>query len=362
MANPLVQSLERFYAKVDEITPGQEGTGFNVDFRKRRYIRQFKVIVKDKRLGPIDVCYAPGIPLPYSFYFTKDGMEWDLYALCVNISAKRESSDNDWQNWIVTCEYSTDIPFSDIPVFPKTGGSPRGGGKKQEGDQHNPELQPPKIYWDWEIVHEAPARDLRGKPFLNSARQPFTPPPQFEYARRVLHVERNERAFDPNLAEEYAFAVNSDPFMDYEPGQAQCLPPKAEQIRYGPIFYHRVHYAIRFKPREARDDGSIDTWQPELLDQGLMRLPTPHNVAVGPNLPPGTPIPILRLGHPITQPVCLDGSGQPKQPNEAGEIEPEYLQFIIRKKKPFKRLFVRGLQSPLTGPGVNYWNLPDKDL
>ena len=172
-----------YAAYANEIMSSNEGSIFDAsDIYKREYTKTFRVRVLDPRAGVETVCRCPGIPAPYTPYFSAGNYEYDLSAVVVGISAKKEV-DSDWQNWLVTVKYSTELGNvkSDFG-FPS----------KKDGSANNPELEPPVLDWDFEVVKEALPMDLDGRPFMNSAGDLYDPPPQVDVARAVLNYQRNQ--------------------------------------------------------------------------------------------------------------------------------------------------------------------------
>ena len=84
--------------------------------------------------------------------------------------------------------------------------------------------------------------------------------------------------------------------------------------------------------------GDLESWQPELLDQGLMEL---QSIPFGPHFQ--FPVPIIRFGQPVTQPMLLDGAGHEQKPDANGFRKPVYLNFRTRHYMPFNKIFTRGL-------------------
>lgn len=312
-------------APAQEIIDTGEGTGFDANSQVREYTKNYLLVATDPRVGSLNACYGPGIPRPYSPYFAAGGLEFDLNALCVRISAKRMDKD-DWQRWLVTVQYSTNVGRV-TPQTPEQFGQP----SRPQGSANNPELEPPVIDWDFEISKESPPMDLDGQLFVNSANDYYNPPPMIDMARPVLSIERNQINFSAIDASSYAFAVNNKPFLGQPVGTAQCYPPKARQMNRGGIQYWRVNYKIRFRtlipiykknkfnkiianPLAQKEEilftsrvtGNTftltpgKTWQPQLLDQGLNEW----------NNASQTSVPIFKaLQGKITKPVALDGHG-----------------------------------------------------
>lgn len=350
-------ALQPPYKRVRERRSSRQGAPF-VAGGVREYERIFRVEMTDHTEDSNVVCMAPGIPLPFSPYVSEDGKCFDLNSLAVRHDARRVSPDDGGEfNWDVTVRYSTEMPPGGPPVKQTGfGGDPR-------GPQNNPQDEPPDIEWDWEIIREAPAKDLDGKPFLNSALQPFSPAPTFEKAIAVLVYTRNELTHSRAEATKYAFAVNVDPFLGAPPGCAQCYPVRAKLMFRGPMSFWRKTYRIRFgapkypeggrilvevgtnindlvlpvSGRNAKLVDELETWQPQILDAGLMELQ-----AHAARSHAGQPVPIRVNGQPISTPVCLNGHGR-KQLAVDGVIEPVYLKFRRYRDMPFGRLLVSGI-------------------
>ena len=331
-----------YFVKEAEPMFEREGTPFSSD-GSRSYTTEFLVMAKVKAITEIIVCTCPGVPLPYSPHPS------DFAALCTKLSARRKEAD-DWVYWIVSATFETKMPSGG----PQTPGTDENTPDNPQSQQNNPEHDPPDIEWDFETSTRAPSKDLNEKAFLNSAGQPYTPSPSFEYAHAVLCMSRNELSFNRETASKYAFSVNSKKFLGADIGCVQCMPPKAKLVYKGSINYWRVSYRLRFG--ELLDTGKMQPWDPvQILDSGLMEM----------TLIPGSsdkwhPSPILRHGVPISQPVCLDGKGKAAEvvripavagpPFGAGPAAPErftieqvWNSYRIRRAFDFDKLLRNGL-------------------
>lgn len=262
------------FSHVDEMIEDRSGVPFSADL-SREYTRKFLVRVTDKTYGPVLICSHPTLPRPYDPYITADGDEFDLLALCVKIEPKQDK--NDWKHWEITYTYSTNVPRNgqqlDLTGFPGGQGGPGGGGGSA---QNNPEMEPPEIEWDFEVVQTYPQYDLLGTPYTNSAGQPFPNPYGVETAHPVLVLTRNEMNFNRENAADYAFSLNSKPLLGAPVETAQCYPPKAKVMFKGPLRYFRVTYKIRFinthldfNIAEPGQQVFQPRWQPNMLDSGF---------------------------------------------------------------------------------------------
>ena len=333
------------FVKVEEITDTRVGTPFTVD-NIRTYERRWLVVVNNKEMGASMVCRAPGLPAPWSPYMSADGTEFDELAVMVNLSARKFLAD-EFYHWIVTAQYSTEVPEGGIPALTMLGADAK-------GSQNEPWLERPIVEWDWDESTDTPSRDLDGKPYTNSANMPFTPAPAFPAARSVLVIRRNERGWSRELATQYAYAVNADTVAGAEPGTVRCIPPRAKPMNRGRLQFYEVTYRLVFnlpkmndrkesgvESREAAEKGKLElqTWQPEILDQGTHQLQTILGVPYA-----SQPVPIFRYGHPVTRDVLLDGVGREAVKNEkTGRVDPHFLKFRQFHKQKFRPILETGI-------------------
>jgi hypothetical protein len=334
----------------EPLSEGRKGTPWSAG-GVREYFRDYLVKMTAVEFADVAACSAPGIPLPYDFYRSGDGEEFDENCILVELSASQDGDEGSWQRYIVHCKYSTELPPGGEPLVP---GYPNRKG--EDSATNNPELEAPVIKWGFEVVHKAWDRDLLGRPPLNTAGQHWKPAPTFETGYKVLTLTRNEINFDSDKAADYAFAVNEDKFLKYPPGTVQCLPPEADLTWRGKLLYWRVTYKLRFARKYNNpitvhySDGTIDqnkmydSWQPEILNQGFMQLersPSSPNYKKAVNI-------LTAGGTPVTEPQCLDIDGGVSlkvipAPGKPAEVVPIYCKFMGYRIQKFADLLVRGL-------------------
>lgn len=322
---------------VDEIEQTRGGTAFNAGDLSRNYTRKFRVICDNPNGGASVICSHVLLPRPFSPYVMTDGSEYDLNALMIRSSADLQVPD-DRMIWIVTCEYSTQMPDGGPGAPGNTG-----FGIEDGGSQNNPEMEPWSIEWDSETVTRTGQKDLNGKAFLSSARKPFKPAPSFEVARPILVIQRNQLTFTRETISKYAFAVNSVAFLGAAVGCAQCFPPRGKLMFRGNISYYRTTWRIRFgAPIELASD-ELETFSPvKILDQDTHRL---QDTPGQPDF--DKPVPIYRRGTAITDPVLLE-NGQPLDVSAIDAI-PHFQEFDIYKPQNFYDIFT-GIDDI---PGIN---------
>lgn len=337
------------FLKVQEVIDTRPGKPFSAT-GTRTYTRTFLVVTNHKELGSSYVCGARGIPRPFSVYQTDDGREYDVYAVLIDYDVSKKEADGHF-HWTIRCNYSTEVPEEGLPL---AGAFTEAEiGREVGGWQNEPWNRQPVFKWDWEETTYSPPADLDGRAFVNSARQPFSPPPTFPVARMILVVEQNEQFFDREIASLYAYAVNSDVFLGADPGTVQCMPIRCERKNLGPVPYFRNTYRLKFGlPKRAAPTTvpvpfvgdvtvpstvtGLQSFQPEILDQGYSQIQR-----VGPHI--DEPVPIWRPGGHMTQASLLDGAGRMVKPGPDGKIVPHFIRF---------RQFHSMLFAPILSGGV----------
>lgn len=240
---------------------------FGID-GSREYTRVFRVRMSRAGDGCLTAVMAPGIPPLGLNYATT--IEYDLGAICRSLEPRQISK----YVYEVTAKYSSKPSDS-------------------EEQDPNPLLRPPDIAWSKATYGKPLAKDLDGKPVVNSAGQPYDPPVEIERTRQVLTITRNELAYDYDLAEEYADALNSDTFYGKPAGRAKFAMPVATWKWENGYEYWQVTYQIDFHP---------EGWALLLLDQGS------YELVDGPD---STKVrkPIVDSGVTHSGLVLLDGEG-----------------------------------------------------
>lgn len=324
----------RWLLSVDELWEGRVGSPWNMDGH-RDYKRVFRVVAKDKRVGPVIVSRAPGIPQPGSRYVSANGVEYDLLAIATGYDCRQEVQD-DWQNWLVEVKFSTrEIPKGE--------------------NQNNPENEPADIQWESESMQIAPMHDIKGTPYLASNELPYSPPPTFDSPFPVLSISRNEITFDLSLADYYTNALNDKSFLGWPKGRAQCLRPTATQKHRGQLAYWRVSYKIRFRRKyptgSSEDepfktfDGEDDTWQPRILNAGIMEL--------NPDAPVGAPTRQTHIrawdGKIVSTPYLLDirGKKQTTRFLDNNQLVPTYKTYVQYPYADLTKLLLNGVGIPV---------------
>lgn len=145
----------------------------------------------------------------------------------------------------------------------------------------------------------------------NSANVTFDPPFVMDYTRQILRITRNQQAYNGDLYLAYHDTVNSIQVVVNRIGFTLTIPPYAgrcEGIRTQRITRgNQILYRTSFEFHIDKVFG----WRPDFLDQGFHK--APDNVG---DIPSGyVGIPLEKIndinGLPITEPIRLDGFGQP---------------------------------------------------
>jgi hypothetical protein len=336
-----------WWVRTTELSTGRVGTARNA-LGPRDYSRRFRVIVNDRRVGPVEVSGAPGIPYLWSPYTSYLGGEGDPQCPCVSLPAEQEDhGEGEFFSWIVTAIYSTDLGMT----------QPQGPGSNNPTDpnspQNNPELDYPEIEWTGETMQRAFPVDLDGRPYTNSARVPFKPAISVERGFRVFVYTRNELFFDTLRAERYTYALNEDNFMGAAPGMVQCLQPNARAVFGRGRPHWRVTYKFRFFPTlpQVRITDTLFngvlldtiTWQPHVLDAGRTQMlphPLPPRAAAGWKVQ----VPIMDGMQRVTEDKPLNGQGLKADTQTVAGVTaftPTYIKFKSYPLLPFADLMIR---------------------
>ena len=177
----------------------------------------------------------------------------------------------------------------------------------------NPLDRPPRFQWQSanETVPTDVAEDPQHLCILNSAGFPFDPSPTGDYPYRVLTVTRYEPSYQVGLANTYEGSFNSDAVNiplagSVEPGQMLCktYEPMSDFDVNTPFL--RCRYTFWVRKGNVKDaDGNWDAFKHRILDQGYIGwFSSGGQTQSGAFAHAGT-------NQPATQPVLLDGTGQP---------------------------------------------------
>lgn len=175
--------------------------------------------------------------------------------------------------------------------------------------------EPPKIDWSYEQRTEIIERDVFGQAILNSAKDPYQDPVEVDRVRPVLTIVRNEPSFDAALAYEYCNAINATPFFGCGPGCVKLSDTSSSWTALASLpdgGYWTTTYKFQF---------SLTGFDKIILDRGFRKIVSTT----------GKKENILIQGVPVTEPVLLNGLGEPL-PQDAG---PMYGIYFVYPRLPF---------------------------
>lgn len=173
----------------------------------------------------------------------------------------------------------------------------------------NPLEQPTIIEWLSASTTEPIDTDILGNAIVNSSDEPFDPPPTEEFDDLLVRGVYNVATFNPIGAANYKNAVNTDFFLGFAPGLAKVVTYVSREIKaITGNFYIEVTVEIQFR---------ATGWKRKFLDQGYRtREPDEGGLRVYKNIKDDE-------GNDITEPVLLNGFGQPLVPG-AQVVRQEY--------------------------------------
>lgn len=218
----------------------------------RTYSRVFLVKTNNKQDGAQAVLAAPALPQLFDAYQTET--ELDSAAICVG----RRPNQIDEKVWEVRIRYSssqedneTDTPETSDPL----------------------DLQPLitmgfetfQVPLEGAIDADAgPGDPNLGDAIVNSANEPFDPPPMKDQSRPILSITINLPRFDIEEAKTYQDALNNDPFFGADQRQWKMMgittSGRTKATTGGlDVFYFPISYTMAF---------NRETWDFFILDRG----------------------------------------------------------------------------------------------
>lgn len=312
------------------------GRSFDLgDGYTRSYERQFRVITTSTLDGPIVVTTVSGIPRMYDAYQSASDDEEDADALCRRVRATQ--SGDDPYEWTVVCEYNNRT--SDPALISQDGGKPFKGSKEPgTGDVQSADVSPlnklPDIRWSFR-KYTVPAEfglienpidhtwtENVADPVVNSANKKFDPPIEKEDSRLVLTYVRNEPAFEPAIAWQYADSINSAIWLGFPPKMVKCTGIGGVRKFENKQLFWEITYEFEFVNK--------GTWEPEPWDLSYVD-------DLGDRIPPGASV-----ATPVPYP--LNGSGtwlsqaDAQDPTKFHKVGP----FAIFKLRDFNALGITG--------------------
>jgi hypothetical protein len=311
------------------------------------YVIVRAVTVSDPLDGPKVVLNAPGVQSISASYYVSPA-ESDPLALLREKTPARDQAEKTRLRWFVTERYSTK---SDAEQDQQ---KDIDGNNTDDPEEWRDELEV-SFYKKNRPVEKAtiqtaipPYRAIGSVgPVVNSAMTVFDPP--LEWGQDIMVVRITRRRSDyPGVDWARMTSVNDDFFVIDKPKQGLVLPVQKYQAMMPPVVGSLTYINDKTgKPQpywkltfEVHLDF-IFGWREDILDRGK------HARAAGSDDDNGrggkyseseiiAGIPTVRrmrdnTGTPITEPVLLDGKGQPLHPSQ----QPVYLTYSIIPEMPF---------------------------
>lgn len=122
---------------------------------------------------------------------------------------------------------------------------------------------PPDIRWTKVGSTEPIDVDGNGLPILNSADQPFDPPPTDNLDDLLRRYTVNWENFNHLQVAPFLGAVNADTFIGFPPGTCKIIDFSATRLRTGAAFYFEVLNVIQVR---------LKGWQSSIQDTGTREL------------------------------------------------------------------------------------------
>jgi len=361
-----------------------QGSGGTKSLQARSYTVYYRAVTDDANDGIRaitehfeDTDGLPSLGDHYTYEGTGTNLE-DSGVTLWKISPSRDLQSA--TSWNIALHYKT-------PDEPGQGGSAGGGGGSEAGvgedEDGNPTDDPVEFHGDVDIsfidftrpVDQAtyrsglsavidpgfpdatPSEALYGGadtvgPVVNSAMIPFNPPLERNATRISIVYSKNLREFPVQAAAQFHRAVNDDAVefefkfqglkVAIEPFRCQCVSINGTfQESAGDKFW-RVTWELLIDDEFG--------FRANVVDRGLhARMAYGDPDGRGGTITDDPAVPWRRLtdknGNPLSEPVLLNGNGQPLTTGRGGAMEPVYLTYSIYPEKPFWMLGI-----PIAGP------------
>lgn len=287
-----------------DITPGSLRCRRDPD-GTRTYTANYVII----NAGPVLPAIVPGLPLQGQSFAIKHGS--DALAICKSVELGREEIAAGEFVWRAGVTWDTKIETRDRQ-------------SRRENPDQSPLDRSPVIAWQTRRYEECRTIDIKGKPLVNSAGDPFDPPMRVQ--RRILccTIKRNEAAFDSYWMGYYTGRVNDRAWNDFRTGEVlideiSAVEQYEKQVPYWEVTYRLEVNRDLWVPTKAADMGHR-VWQ-LVAGQWVLKTATDD------------------YANPVSRPVLLDGAGMQLQVGRGGAgEEPVALHFTFYESANFAAL------------------------
>jgi hypothetical protein len=269
--------------------------------KRTQYVRQFEMRTDDPEDAGEIAGTSPDIPRNGEAY------PGDDTATLTDITVDQSSEDNTL--WLITLTYTSEIPAEQAKegLGYDTGGNPSENsgsstaGSGQVTREPDPRNRPPKFSVTWEQTTEIIRKDINGRAVVNSAGDPFDPPPTIERSYPIITIQKNVSLDNEILSidsqSNWQEIVNSD-----QPWQTDVKTLRFVRFDHSSEEENGIAYASVTLSIKVKWYG----WLLQLVDAGFRE-----------KLPPTAGFPLGRMvpirdsrGDGITSPALLDGSGR----------------------------------------------------
>ena len=260
-----------------------------------------------------------------------DSLGYGTDAVCQDVRARQDAENP--KVWHIEVDYlSIEAP------------SDNGTGGSISKEIETKMLQPPKIRSGFVHSEVCTNVDIYGDPVVNSAGDPFSPPPTRRAHTLWIEVSRLEPDSGVIRSNRTCDAVNADQYWSCKPGEILVHDIRAErmsmQTKAGWCFYWQVVYTFYFK-RGGWITSLMDTGLRQLVDKPIYYSLTDKRISHW--VPDGDVAPVLdKNGLPVTAPVRLDGKGHKlANPNDKSvflDFEVHVKTFFSWMNLPFLRV------------------------
>ncbi|GAF84920.1 unnamed protein product, partial [marine sediment metagenome] len=253
---------------------------------------------------------APALPIEGS------ACPWDTGAVAVSVDPKQDP--NSKTLWRVTVRWQ------------KAQGA--------EGDGPNPWDKPVLLRWNGTELAETWARDLEGKAFVNSAGDPFNPPPMIIRPMPILIARVQAISYSHRAAVKYGNSTNSDTWLSYPPNSWKALFAVSNEQRGADTSYWIIDF--RFILNFDFDKG-VGLWHPTLVaDIGNRFVEAAAGVGDEPVFAKD------KNGIASSRPIPLDTEGVfgpkggrlPPVLLRSGDVQLGFIPFTTLHRRPFANL------------------------
>ena len=261
------------------------------------------------------------------FKITSDDREDDADLIKTEAVAAGLPDIGDAYSLSVTNALANDLDIRQTPAEPTVWEATVTYDNSTSGAQHNPDPEDDDTIYEWGeqviIVPIDQTTDAPPENIDNSAGDKFNPPLTQEEALLTLRITRNKNSFNPNTAAAFRNTIND--------AVETLNVPDCTSLAAGAGTLYIASYTAINGERDGdkfwtetillvyRPDG----WARDVLDAGLRRLDGGGDL-----------VPIYVQGQKATEPIPLDGAGQPK--SASGDFT--ILTFDVREEADFSTL------------------------